>query len=184
MIVIYDDAPSRRLSEEREGGGGAIYKSNDYPAAGALSRAAPAARVSHREINSFSESYIHFSPATRRAKESSKKKNGVPLFRLRARACACAFLTLLFSFSALTAGNEQHDRDSLNETGSTTGGTVEGVPGGATPSRGDSRAKAEQGEQAAAQASTSAAQPARSLVSRILSRARSPDHDLLDHSEP
>ncbi|XP_014476225.1 PREDICTED: uncharacterized protein LOC106745269 isoform X2 [Dinoponera quadriceps] len=77
------------------------------------------------------------------------------------------------------AGNEQHDKDSLNETGSTTGGTVEGAPGGAAPSRGDRK----DNEQPAAQASTSSAQPARSLVSRILAKTRSPD-DLLDHSEP
>lgn len=77
------------------------------------------------------------------------------------------------------AGNEQHDKDSLNETGSTTGGTVEGVPGGA-PSRGD---RTKDNEQPAAQASTSSAQPARSLVSRILARTRS-SNDLLDHSEP
>ncbi|XP_025162104.1 proton channel OtopLc isoform X2 [Harpegnathos saltator] len=84
------------------------------------------------------------------------------------------------------AGNEQHDKDSLNETGSTTGGTVEGVPGGA-PNRGQDRGQDRSNkdkEQPAAQASTSnSAQPARSLVSRILARTRSPD-DLLDHSEP
>ncbi|KAL6258384.1 hypothetical protein P5V15_010339 [Pogonomyrmex californicus] len=77
------------------------------------------------------------------------------------------------------ASNEQHDKDSLNETGSTTGGTVEGAPGGG-PSRGD-RTKDKE-DQASAQASTSAP-PARSLVSRILARTRSPE-DLLDHSEP
>ncbi|XP_011862550.1 PREDICTED: uncharacterized protein LOC105559100 [Vollenhovia emeryi] len=77
------------------------------------------------------------------------------------------------------AGNEQHDKDSLNETGSTTGGTVEGTPGGG-PSRGD-RTKDKE-DHASAQASTSAPPP-RSLVSRILARARSPE-DLLDHSEP
>ncbi|XP_020300781.1 uncharacterized protein LOC109864202 isoform X2 [Pseudomyrmex gracilis] len=77
------------------------------------------------------------------------------------------------------ASNEQHDKDSLNETGSTTGGTVEGAPGGSGPSRGD-RTK-DKDDQSPAQASTSA-QPARSLVSRILARTRSPD--LLDHSEP
>ncbi|XP_011699229.1 PREDICTED: uncharacterized protein LOC105456696, partial [Wasmannia auropunctata] len=73
--------------------------------------------------------------------------------------------------------NEQHDKDSLNETGSTTGGTVEGAPGGGGPSRGGDRTKEDH-----AQASTSAP-PARSLVSRILARTRSPE-DLLDHSEP
>ncbi|XP_018407451.1 PREDICTED: uncharacterized protein LOC108783394 [Cyphomyrmex costatus] len=75
--------------------------------------------------------------------------------------------------------NEQHDKDSLNETGSTTGGTVEGAPNGG-PSRGDKNKDKE--DHASAQASTSAP-PTRSLVSRILARARSPE-DLLDHSEP
>lgn len=78
------------------------------------------------------------------------------------------------------ASNEQHDKDSLNETGSTTGGTVEGAPGGGPSSRGD-RTKDKE-DHASAQASTSAP-PARSLVSRILARTRSPE-DLLDHSEP
>ncbi|XP_024868498.1 uncharacterized protein LOC112452486 isoform X1 [Temnothorax curvispinosus] len=78
-----------------------------------------------------------------------------------------------------SASNEQHDKDSLNETGSTTGDTVEGAPSGG-PSRGD-RTKDKE-DHASAQASTSAP-PARSLVSRILARTRSPQ-DLLDHSEP
>ncbi|EZA59070.1 Otopetrin-3 [Ooceraea biroi] len=78
------------------------------------------------------------------------------------------------------ASNEQHEKDSLNETGSTTGGTVEGAPGGG-PNRGD-RIKDKNDQAHTAQPSTSAA-PARSLVSRILARSRSTD-DLLDHSEP
>ncbi|KAL0131919.1 hypothetical protein PUN28_003048 [Cardiocondyla obscurior] len=73
------------------------------------------------------------------------------------------------------SNEQQHDKDSLNETGSTTGGTVEGAPSGG-PSRGD-RTKEDH-----AQASTTAP-PTRSLVSRILARTRSPE-DLLDHSEP
>ncbi|XP_072746651.1 proton channel OtopLc [Anoplolepis gracilipes] len=77
------------------------------------------------------------------------------------------------------ASNEQHDKDSLNETGSTTGGTVEGAPSGG-PS--GSRAK-DKSDQPAPQPSTSS-RPARSLVSRILTRTRSPEIDLLDHSEP
>ncbi|XP_012223866.1 proton channel OtopLc-like [Linepithema humile] len=77
------------------------------------------------------------------------------------------------------AGNEQHDKDSLNETGSTTGGTVEGAPGGG-PSRGD---RTKDKDDHASPHASSPAQPARSLVSKILSRARTPD-DLLDHSEP
>jgi hypothetical protein len=85
---------------------------------------------------------------------------------------------LLCFFSA--ASNEQHEKDSLNETGSTTGGTVEGAPGGG-PSRGD-RVKDKDDQTRNAQPSTSA-QPARSLVSRILARTRSSDN-LLDHSEP
>lgn len=88
--------------------------------------------------------------------------------------------------SRFAAGsNEQHEKDSLNETGSTTGGTVEGAPGGGGPSRGDSRVKDKDNQARSAQPSTSSALPARSsLVSRILARARSPDVDLLDHSEP
>ncbi|KAG7204781.1 hypothetical protein KM043_005190 [Ampulex compressa] len=74
--------------------------------------------------------------------------------------------------------NEQHDKDSLNETGSTTGGIVEGAPGG-TPSRGE---RNNETDSTPAQVNQSSA-PARSLVSRILARTRSPD-DLLDHSEP
>ncbi|XP_029174836.1 proton channel OtopLc-like isoform X1 [Nylanderia fulva] len=78
------------------------------------------------------------------------------------------------------ASNEQHDKDSLNETGSTTGGTVEGAPsGGPSGCRGQAKDK---NEPPPAQPSTSS-QPARSLVSRILARTRSHE-DLLDHSEP
>ncbi|KOX76837.1 Otopetrin-1 [Melipona quadrifasciata] len=40
------------------------------------------------------------------------------------------------------ASNEQHDKDSLNETGSTTGGTVEGAPAGA-PNRGERNTETE-----------------------------------------
>ncbi|XP_076179599.1 proton channel OtopLc isoform X1 [Ptiloglossa arizonensis] len=80
--------------------------------------------------------------------------------------------------SGKSTSNEQHDKDSLNETGSTTGGTVEGAPGG-TPNRGE---RTTDTETAPADTSRSAA-PTKSLVSRILSRARSPN-DLLDHSEP
>ncbi|XP_017875199.1 proton channel OtopLc-like [Ceratina calcarata] len=72
------------------------------------------------------------------------------------------------------ASNEQHDKDSLNETGSTTGGTVEGAPGG-TPSRGERN----ETELPASEATRRA--PSRSLISRILSRTRS-SNDLLDHS--
>ncbi|XP_008545702.1 proton channel OtopLc isoform X1 [Microplitis demolitor] len=77
------------------------------------------------------------------------------------------------------ANNEPHDRDSLNETGSTTGGTTEGNPG-------ISRDKAGPSEPADTNQSakpTSTTAPSRSLVSRILARARSPD-DLLDQPEP
>ncbi|KAL6426002.1 hypothetical protein ACFW04_008946 [Cataglyphis niger] len=76
------------------------------------------------------------------------------------------------------ASNEQHDKDSLNETGSTTGATVEGAPSGG-PS--GCRTK-DKNDQPPAQPSTSSP-PARSLVSRILARTRSRE-DLLDHSEP
>ncbi|XP_024943407.1 uncharacterized protein LOC107270275 isoform X2 [Cephus cinctus] len=75
-----------------------------------------------------------------------------------------------------TGNNEQQDKDSLNETGSTTGGAVEGTPGG-TPSRGD---RTNNDPQVPV---SSTSPPSRSLVSRILARAKSPD-DLLDHSEP
>ncbi|XP_043516746.1 proton channel OtopLc-like [Frieseomelitta varia] len=81
------------------------------------------------------------------------------------------------SMTDKNASNEQHDKDSLNETGSTTGGTVEGVPAGA-PNRGERNTET---ETAATEATRSA--PSRSLVSRILSRTRS-TNDLLDHSEP
>ncbi|KAH0945490.1 hypothetical protein HN011_012539 [Eciton burchellii] len=107
------------------------------------------------------ESYTHFSgdPAGQRKKVA--RSSGVPLIRL-------------------LPSNEQHEKDSLNETGSTTGGTVEGAPGGG-PSRGD-RVKDKDDQTRNAQPSTSA-QPTRSLVSRILARTRSSDN-LLDHSEP
>lgn len=77
-----------------------------------------------------------------------------------------------------SASNEQQDKDSLNETASTAGGNVEGVPSG-TPGRGE---RNKENESAAAQLSSSSP-PSRSLVSRILARARSPN-DLLDHTEP
>ncbi|CAK9809864.1 Proton channel OtopLc [Anthophora quadrimaculata] len=75
------------------------------------------------------------------------------------------------------ASNEQHDKDSLNETGSTTGGTVEGAPGGA-PNRGERNTETE-----AATTEATRSVPSRSLVSRILSRTRS-TNDLLDQTEP
>ena len=81
-------------------------------------------------------------------------------------------------FVLVSASNEQHDKDSLNETGSTTGGIVEGAPGG-SPGRGERDKETEP----PVQDPTSSTVPPRSLVSRILARARSPEH-LLDHSEP
>ncbi|XP_012279923.1 uncharacterized protein LOC105699482 isoform X2 [Orussus abietinus] len=77
-----------------------------------------------------------------------------------------------------TASNEHQEKDSLNETGSTTGGTVEGNPAG-SPARGD-RTHLE--NDSPGQVASTSPRP-RSLVSRILARARSPD-DLLDHAEP
>nr|XP_034194959.1 proton channel OtopLc-like isoform X1 [Osmia lignaria] len=76
------------------------------------------------------------------------------------------------------ASNEQNDKDSLNETGSTTGGTVEGAPGGA-PNRGERNPETE----GTTVETTRTSVPSRSLVSRILSKTRS-TNDLLDHSEP
>ncbi|KAI4498887.1 hypothetical protein M0802_006062 [Mischocyttarus mexicanus] len=73
------------------------------------------------------------------------------------------------------ASNEQQDKDSLNETTSTVGANVEGIPS-ANPGRGD------ENESAPAQLSSSSP-PSRSLVSRILARARSPK-DLLDYTDP
>lgn len=83
------------------------------------------------------------------------------------------------STSSKSANNEQQDKDSLNETASTTGGNVEGVPSGTPPGRGE---RNKENESVAAQPSSSSP-PSRSLVSRILARARSPN-DLLDHTEP
>lgn len=77
----------------------------------------------------------------------------------------------------ISVSNEQHDKDSLNETGSTTGGTVEGAPGG-VPNRGERNTETE-----AAIAEGTRSAPSKSLVSRILSRTHS-SNDLLDHSEP
>lgn len=79
--------------------------------------------------------------------------------------------------SGKSISNEQHDKDSLNETGSTTGGTVEGTPGG-VPNRGERNTETE-----AAIAEGTRSAPSKSLVSRILSRTHS-SNDLLDHSEP
>ncbi|XP_031783325.1 proton channel OtopLc isoform X2 [Nasonia vitripennis] len=101
---------------------------------------------------------------------------------------------------AKAASNEQHDKDSLNETGSTTGGTVDGGPGGAAGSssnnnnNGASSGRAERssavgdGDSSPAGGGRDApmrshSPPPKSLVSRILARSRTPD-DLLDHSEP
>ncbi|XP_011314382.1 uncharacterized protein [Fopius arisanus] len=84
------------------------------------------------------------------------------------------------------AHNEIHDKDSLNETGSTTGGTVEG-----NHSRNGintrSEPTAESGDPhmtRTGERPISTTAPPKSLLSRILARARSPDHDLLDQSEP
>ncbi|KAH0558049.1 hypothetical protein KQX54_014072 [Cotesia glomerata] len=78
------------------------------------------------------------------------------------------------------ANNEPHDRDSLNETGSTTGGTAEGNPGN---NRSDKAGPSEPADTNQSAKPTSTTAPPRSLVSRILARARSPD-DLLDQPEP
>nr|XP_012146749.1 PREDICTED: uncharacterized protein LOC100883006 [Megachile rotundata] len=80
--------------------------------------------------------------------------------------------------SEKSTSNEQNDKDSLNEMGSTTGGTVEGAPGGA-PNRGERNPENE----ATTVEMTRTSVPSRSLVSRFLSRTRS-TNDLLDHSEP
>ncbi|CAL7945127.1 unnamed protein product [Xylocopa violacea] len=87
-----------------------------------------------------------------------------------------ASTTSTTSLKEKQASNE-HDKDSLNETGSTTGGTVEGTPGGA-PKRGERNAENE-----ATVTEPTRSAPSKSLVSRIFSRTRSPS-DLLDHSEP
>lgn len=75
------------------------------------------------------------------------------------------------------ASNEPHDKDSLNETTSTIGGVGEGKNLG-NSSRGDPASV-----KIPTDRPISTTAPPRSLVSRILARARSPD-DLLDHSEP
>ena len=82
----------------------------------------------------------------------------------------------------VSASNEPHDKDSLNETGSTTGGTVEGNHSG-TPARGDRSGGPSEPVTGSNRRPISTTVPPRSLVSRILARARSSD-DLLDHSEP
>lgn len=104
----------------------------------------------------------------------------------------------MFFISA--SNNEQHDRDSLNETGSTTGGTVDGGPGGAagnSSSNNNNGASSGRAERSSAVGDgdssptgggrdapiRSHSPPPKSLVSRILARSRTPD-DLLDHSEP
>lgn len=166
----------RPFRERRSQADGEIYKSVTGLAPRALSP------CRNKRINSFSESYTHFSRRPGRPKkESSKKKRGSTF---PAAEYVPNVTNARFSFPSLrfclTAGHEQHDKDSLNETGSTTGGTVEGAPSGGPSGRGD-RSKDKE-ERTSPHASTSA-QPARSLVSKILSRARSPD-DLLDHSEP
>lgn len=99
------------------------------------------------------------------------------------RATQRGSFTFHVVFSNASASNEHQDKDSLNETASTTagtsaGGNVEPVPSG-TPGRGQ---RNKENESSAAQPSSSSP-PSRSLVSRILARARSPK-DLLDHTEP
>ncbi|XP_015180812.1 PREDICTED: otopetrin-1-like isoform X2 [Polistes dominula] len=87
------------------------------------------------------------------------------------------------SMSGKSASNEQQDKDSLNETTSTAGGNVEGIPSGipsGTPGRGE---RNNENESVPAQLSSSSP-PSRSLVSRILARARSSPNDLLDHTDP
>lgn len=87
------------------------------------------------------------------------------------------YIQSYFTYLSISVSNEQHDKDSLNETGSTTGGTVEGTPGG-VPNRGERNTETE-----AAIAEGTRSAPSKSLVSRILSRTHS-SNDLLDHSEP
>ncbi|XP_011501479.1 PREDICTED: otopetrin-1-like [Ceratosolen solmsi marchali] len=84
------------------------------------------------------------------------------------------------SNSGKSASNEQHDKDSLNETGSTTGGIVDGAPGGAGPSSRVERGL--DGDSSMPPLRNHSPSP-KSLVSRILARSRTPD-DLLDQSEP
>lgn len=88
---------------------------------------------------------------------------------------------MVFAFDA-SASNEPHDKDSLNETGSTTGGTVEGNHSG-NPARGERSSGLNEQVPSPDRRPVSNTAPPRSLVSRILARARSTD-DLLDHSEP
>ncbi|XP_014230923.1 otopetrin-1-like [Trichogramma pretiosum] len=84
--------------------------------------------------------------------------------------------------SSSNNNNAEHDKDSLNETGSTTGDTVNGGPGngGGLASSGPGRADRHLDDLPGGR---SHSPPPKSLVSRILARSRSPD-DLLDHSEP
>ncbi|XP_034952217.1 proton channel OtopLc-like [Chelonus insularis] len=83
------------------------------------------------------------------------------------------------------ANNEPHDKDSLNETGSTAGGvTAEGnQPESSNRNERVRNGSSEPEVTATSEKPISTSVPPRSLVSRILARTKSPD-DLLDHSEP
>ncbi|XP_063992249.1 proton channel OtopLc-like [Diachasmimorpha longicaudata] len=84
------------------------------------------------------------------------------------------------------ANSEIHDKDSLNETGSITGGPVEGNRSRNVVNNRSKRAggSAEPPLAIPGGKPISTTAPPRSLLSRILARTRSPDHDLLDQSEP
>lgn len=84
------------------------------------------------------------------------------------------------------ANNESHDKDSLNETGSITEDLVEGNQSGSAHNRRIGKptsANILSSGLPENRPNTTTASP-RSLVSRILAGARSPDDDLLDNSEP
>ncbi|KAF7988254.1 hypothetical protein HCN44_007786 [Aphidius gifuensis] len=91
-----------------------------------------------------------------------------------------------YSVNNTGANNESHDKDSLNETGSNTEDLVEGNQSGSAHNRRSGKptsANILSSDLPENRPNTTTASP-RSLVSRILAGARSPDNDLLDNSEP
>lgn len=89
----------------------------------------------------------------------------------------------MYALFYFVASNELHDKDSLNEVGSTTGGTHERNYSGNPVGHSNRIGHSDQTVTNPSDRPISTTVPSRSFVSRILASAKSPDH-LLDHSEP
>ncbi|KAK0077662.1 hypothetical protein PV325_003609 [Microctonus aethiopoides] len=128
---------------------------------------------SHQEVNNANAEDIY-------------DDNKLPKYSLENEDCFVETVTLnVNTVTTITviSSNELHDKDSLNEVGSTTGGTHERNYSGNPVGHSNRIGHSDQTVTNPSDRPTSTTVPSRSFVSRILASAKSPDH-LLDHSEP